>query len=303
MAGIPLKRALLPAIGGFPWLGDPDFRGPFGLSLAFHVALSLLFFILVFVPAGNIRYAPAYMVDLVSLPAFAPPSGGASPANASGDRSAGGPATAPPGMTRPPAAVGAPPAKAARPQPVFLPVKASSPDREELAAQDRRQKREELERSIDAQEKRIAAAQLRAALPSNLPRVSVFPPSLRPGGDPPAVARGGGTAGPAGPAGTGAGSIDLRLKSYYDRVWERIRNAWVLPEGVGASDPSLLAVVGIRILASGRIGDVWLEQGSGNIYYDQSAMRAAKKADPLPPLPAEHGGGALEVGVNFRPGE
>ncbi len=287
-----------PALGRLPWLGDPSFRGPFGLSLAFHAGLSLLLFFLVFVPGGKTRYAPTYMVDLVSLPAFATPAGGVPPA---GVAAAGGPTSLP---AVPEA--GDLPAKAARPRPVYLPVKASSPDREELAALERRQKREELEKSIAAQEKRIAAAQMKAALPSTLPRMATITTSSRPGGASPATASGdrsAGAAGPAGPAGAGPANLDLRLKSYYDRVWERIRNAWVLPEGVASEDASLLAVVGIRVLADGRIEKVWLEQGSGNIYYDQSALRAAQKSSPLPPLPSECGGGPLEVGVNFHPSE
>ncbi len=44
----------------------------------------------------------------------------------------------------------------------------------------------------------------------------------------------------------------------------------------------------------------WIEKPSGNIYYDQSAIRAVNKADPLPPPPRELGGKSLEVGINFR---
>jgi TonB family protein len=261
-----------------PWLGEPSFRGPFGVSLAFHVGVFAFFALLALIPAGRTRYAPAYVVDLVSFPS-APPSATASPAP-----QAAAPTPAPEVMRVPPS----PSASAGRPQPVLLPVKASSPDREELAAAERRRKREELEKTIAAQAKKIASANLKAALPTALPRLvgPVKPIS------------------PAAPAGGAApANIDLRLKSYYDRVWEKVRNSWVLPQGVGADNPSLLAVVGLRILPGGQIEKVWLEQGSGNIYYDQSALRAAQKAGPLPPLPAEQGGGALEVGVNFRPTE
>ncbi|TNF50181.1 energy transducer TonB, partial [bacterium] len=43
--------------------------------------------------------------------------------------------------------------------------------------------------------------------------------------------------------------------------------------------------------------------GSGNIYYDQSALRAIRKASPLPPLPQDLDEESLEVGINFHVGD
>ncbi|MFV1956956.1 MAG: energy transducer TonB [bacterium] len=100
--------------------------------------------------------------------------------------------------------------------------------------------------------------------------------------------------------GGGSQSADIRFRAYYDQVWARIKAAWVLPDGVAAADGKLLTVIGIRISASGVIEDQRIERSSGNIYYDQSAVRALNKASPLPPLPAELSEDILEVGINFR---
>jgi TonB family protein len=72
----------------------------------------------------------------------------------------------------------------------------------------------------------------------------------------------------------------------------------VIPVGV-ISEAKLLTVVGIRIAADGEIEQFWIEEKSGNEYYDQSAIRAIGKANPLPPLP-EESEAPLEVGINFR---
>lgn len=111
-------------------------------------------------------------------------------------------------------------------------------------------------------------------------------------------AGGGGIEGP-GSGGGGGQPANIRFRAYFDLIWSRIKDSWLLPEGVATSD-RLLTVVGIRIAPDGRILDYRVEKGSGNAYYDQSAIRAIRKSDPLPPLPGELGEEPLEIGVNFR---
>jgi len=100
-------------------------------------------------------------------------------------------------------------------------------------------------------------------------------------------------------AGGGDLSSNIRFRTYYKRIWAKIRSSWVLPEGV-TSTASLLAVVGIRIAEDGGIEEFWIEERSGNEYYDQSVLRAIRKANPLPPLPKDLRGEPLEVEINFR---
>jgi TonB family protein len=92
----------------------------------------------------------------------------------------------------------------------------------------------------------------------------------------------------------------LRFSAYYDQIVAQMKAAWVLPDGVAAGD-SLLTVVGIRISPMGDIQDISLEKSSGNLYFDQSAIRAIRKASPLPPIPEELGDESLQVGgLNFK---
>lgn len=92
--------------------------------------------------------------------------------------------------------------------------------------------------------------------------------------------------------------IDLKYRLYYNMIWEKIRDAWVLPEGV-TKGKKLEAIVALRIRRDGNIQNYWIEKGSGNAYFDQSAIRAINKANPLPPLPEDFREDIFEVGVRF----
>lgn len=91
----------------------------------------------------------------------------------------------------------------------------------------------------------------------------------------------------------------IRHRAYYDHIWSQIRSSWVLPDGVKTTE-NLLTVVAIKVGAEGAIEAYWIEKRSGNEYFDQSTIRAIRKASPLPPIPEELGAEPLEIGVNFR---
>ena len=101
------------------------------------------------------------------------------------------------------------------------------------------------------------------------------------------------------PAGGSDMASNIKFRAYHDRIWAKIRSKWILPEGV-TSSTSLITVVSIRIAASGEIEQFWIEKRSGNDYYDQSALRAIRKANPLPSLPDDISETSLEVGINFN---
>lgn len=109
----------------------------------------------------------------------------------------------------------------------------------------------------------------------------------------------GAMAGAAGQAGGGS-ELNLRFQLYYTQLWERIRQNWVLPEALVGKHKGLVAVIVMRIRKDGGLDRVWLEQGSGNGRFDASALRAAERAAPYPPLPAGLHERVHEVGVRFR---
>jgi TonB family protein len=96
--------------------------------------------------------------------------------------------------------------------------------------------------------------------------------------------------------------INARMNEYYAMVWMRIKGRWAFPKSM-LSNRNMEAVVHVRILRSGDIADLWYEKSSGNKYFDESALKAVKKANPFPPLPEFIPDKSVEVGIRFHGSE
>jgi len=94
---------------------------------------------------------------------------------------------------------------------------------------------------------------------------------------------GGGTGTEGGASGSLVGGSKLDV--YYGLVWTKIKKEWALPEDL--SKANLETIIIFVIDRAGKIRKSWFEKKSGNVLYDQSAMRAIKKAEPFPPIPEE----------------
>lgn len=70
---------------------------------------------------------------------------------------------------------------------------------------------------------------------------------------------------------------------YLTLVDRKIDDNWVRISGPGV--PEMVVVVRFRVLRSGQVRDVELESGSGNASVDNSALRAIRQSNPLPPFP------------------
>jgi len=82
-----------------------------------------------------------------------------------------------------------------------------------------------------------------------------------------------------------------------DQVFED--QNWVFNDILARMDKNLEVVVLIKILKNGEIRDIIYETKSGNRYLDESAKKAIKKSNPLPPLPA--GRRSYDLGLIFTP--
>ncbi len=100
------------------------------------------------------------------------------------------------------------------------------------------------------------------------------------------------------PTGGTPSAASLRFSLYYQSVWNKIQAAWVLPH-YGGTKKLLEAIVNINIDRSGRILHMSFEKKSGDANFDRSVLRAVKKADPLPQLPAGLRKTSLEIGIRF----
>ena len=96
--------------------------------------------------------------------------------------------------------------------------------------------------------------------------------------------------------------MTMKMKVYYSIVWSKIKAQWALPEGILPKD-NFVAVIAVKILRNGTIADLDFEKKSGNKYFDESAMKAIKKASPLPALPDWIRGSNIELGIRFHSSE
>jgi TonB family protein len=70
------------------------------------------------------------------------------------------------------------------------------------------------------------------------------------------------------------------LGSYLALVDLKIESNWV-PLGAGGTVP----IVRFRVLRSGQVRDIEVEQSSGDTAADTAAVRAIRQSVPLPPFP------------------
>ena len=97
------------------------------------------------------------------------------------------------------------------------------------------------------------------------------------------------------------GEMNARMHAYYALIWSRIKGSWAF---ISPSPGEVLEVViDVTILRSGAVTEVNFEKRSGNRYFDESAMKAIRKASPFPPLPMVIRGTSIQVGIRFHSSE
>jgi TonB family protein len=111
-----------------------------------------------------------------------------------------------------------------------------------------------------------------------------------------------GARGAAGGGGGAQGSVRLspELSDYFRRLEESVRNSWILPAALARDAGKLVVELRIVIEKDGRVSAQRIERGSGNSYFDDSVLRAIRKASPLPVPPEQLRGGEDHYEVGFR---
>ena len=92
---------------------------------------------------------------------------------------------------------------------------------------------------------------------------------------------------------------NANMNVYYSLIWSRIRGKWTLPQGI-LPRGNIEAIIQAKILKNGTVVDLSFEKRSGNRYFDESAMKAIKKASPFPPLPDSIRDNNIDVGIRFH---
>jgi TonB family protein len=85
------------------------------------------------------------------------------------------------------------------------------------------------------------------------------------------------------------------LSGYLPLVREKIARNWNPPPGVREARSKVM----FRILRSGRVGEVKLQESSGNFYFDQAANRSILSSSPFPQLPEDYPREYLEISVDL----
>ncbi len=101
-------------------------------------------------------------------------------------------------------------------------------------------------------------------------------------------------------AGTTSDDLALKLRIYYTRIWDRIRNNWIFPGRTIKWKDNLQAIVVIQIAQDGKIIGCRFERRSGNDLFDQSVVKAIRRSDPLPGLPEGYMKATHELGIRFN---
>lgn len=80
---------------------------------------------------------------------------------------------------------------------------------------------------------------------------------------------------------TGSPRYGAEFIAYTQHIKQKVKDAWILAE----RKPGLRAVVRFGVEGSGQVMEVELADSSGDRAFDQSALRAVRKASPLPSPP------------------
>jgi TolA protein len=102
------------------------------------------------------------------------------------------------------------------------------------------------------------------------------------------------------PAGGGPRVAPLN-ENYVGDVHQRIQRNWDLPRGTPMAILSQLSVgINLTLMSDGTIANVKVTKHSGDKPFDNSLLRAVKKAEPFP-VPPANGAAAWEAEMMFTP--
>jgi len=129
------------------------------------------------------------------------------------------------------------------------------------------------------------------------------PPSSNETGARGPVASNANTAGSGYGIGSGTGSMgsvmDLQYLLYFRTVQQKVKDAWTFPGGSN----ELSADVEFSIGADGALNGVKIAKSSGDSAFDESVIRAIRRAAPFPPPPDRYRSQFSDVVSTFKLGE
>jgi len=95
---------------------------------------------------------------------------------------------------------------------------------------------------------------------------------------------------------------NAQANEYIEAVWSKVKENWTVPQSL-LPEKNITAIIDVKISRNGALQYAGLEKRSGNRYFDDSALRAVKKASPFPPLPYWVRDNSIEIGIRFHSSE
>lgn len=95
-------------------------------------------------------------------------------------------------------------------------------------------------------------------------------------------------------------SADPSLSYYLAAIQAKVSSRWVEPSLGLAQGHAERVTLGFTVLRSGLVRDIRVLTPSGNVFLDQSALRAVQEAVPLPPFPPLFAEETLLVRFHFE---
>ncbi len=275
-----------PSLGTFYRSSDHSTTGGmFFVSFTLHaIAVSAMFF-LPNLASSRIYYSPVTSVRLVSAPPMIDIG-----------RETAAPKVTPEAPPIPPPP--APPKPAAKEKPISLAPIVKEKEKEDSDKKidnavdriRRKQETKQVDSAIDRIRSEKESREVSVAIESIRKRVTI--------GTTGAIETGNSAS-----SGSSSGILSIKHKMYYNLIWQRIRSVWVLPEEALHGQKNLETIIAIRIGRDGQIENLQFEKKSGNAQLDESALRAIKKANPLPPLPPGIEEDKFDLGIRFKPSD
>lgn len=102
------------------------------------------------------------------------------------------------------------------------------------------------------------------------------------------------------PGVSSAGEQRFPFSWYNNFIQSKMHNLWRRPTKSAVKKESATTLISFRVYRDGHIENIRLKESSGSAVMDESALQAARMADPLPPLPQGFKGGYEDFIILFE---
>ncbi|MBI5587377.1 MAG: TonB family protein [Deltaproteobacteria bacterium] len=94
-------------------------------------------------------------------------------------------------------------------------------------------------------------------------------------------------------------NLEAKYPAYFSIMHDRVQDQWSI-YSEDLKDSKLSIIVSVKIDRSGKLLETHVEKSSGDAHFDESLIKAIRKAE-FPPLPQDFEGSFLETGFRFCP--